>query len=85
MSILHVGGAGGRGGWGHHMRRYDSSCCVYTGSDVIPAYVCDPPLSPPRCRTLIFPLLMITAPIFKSVLYFVMIIIRVNLETLILK
>ena len=28
------------------MCRYDSTCCVYTGSDIIPAHARDPPFLP---------------------------------------
>ena len=58
MSVLHRGGGGKRAGGGHCMHRYDSTCCVYTGSDIIPAHAHDPPPLPPRRRMLIFPLLI---------------------------
>ena len=50
MSVLHQGGRGEEGGWGHCMHRYDSTCCVYTGSDIIPAHAHDPPLPPPLAQ-----------------------------------
>ena len=41
------GGWGKRGGRGHRICRYDSTCCVYTGSDIIPVHARDPPPYPP--------------------------------------